>query len=83
MFHIQINPPGVETLIASLIHLSIIYHYLSTTYLSIIYHLSIYLLYLLSVYLCLRLPVYLSIIRLGHTLMGPGLFHTLHKLDSL
>ena len=26
MFHIQINPSGEETLIASLIHLSVIYH---------------------------------------------------------
>ena len=86
VFHIQINPSGEETLIASLIHLSV--YYLSFTclppiYLLSIIYLSTYYIYLSSVYIYIYLPVYLSVIRLGHTFMGPGHFHILHKLDGM
>lgn len=87
VFHIQINPSGEETLIASLIHLSILYHlpvYHLSIYLSPIYLLTIIYLPIISIIcLYLHLPICLSIIRLGHTFMGPGHFHILHKLDSM
>ena len=69
VFHIQINPSGEETLIASLIHLSVYYLsftclppiYLSPIYLLSIIYLSTYYIYLSSICLYLHLPTCLSI----------------------
>ena len=65
VFHIQINPSGEETLIASLIHLSVIYHlpvYHLSIYLSPIYLLSIIYLPIISIYhLSIYIYIYLSI----------------------
>ena len=69
VFHIQINPSGEETLIASLIHLSVIYHlpvyhlsvYLSPIYLLSIIYLPIISIYHLSIYIYIYLSVYQSL----------------------